>query len=153
MFKKIIFSVFLFLVSFHSFSESNDDLILNDNICIKTADLANKFMEMRQNSNSITKTLETAKVLSSGNKDVYKLFRYLITKAYEEPVIENRLESEKAIREFSNKIVLDCLKESEDQNKIDYYKSDQFPPEWKEKSEQKNDEKEDLQTQNKKETS
>lgn len=151
MFKKIIFSVFLSIISFSSFS-ANDDLMSNDSICVKTAELANKFMEMRQNSNSITKTIETAKVLSAGNNDVYKLFRYLIIKAYEEPIIEDRLSSEMATREFSNKIVLDCLKEAEDQNKIDYYKSDQFPSEWQERKGHEKNNEDEIISQNNKET-
>lgn len=107
-----------------------NDAKSDDDICLKAAGFAEKFMELRQNDNSITKTLSLAKKLSMNDPNIYLVLRYFVMKSYEVPVAENKKDGEKAIREFSNKITLECLQEVVDQEEADLYKEDRFPDSW-----------------------
>lgn len=132
---KMLFIFILFSIcSFPSFSDETEkeDIFIQDEVCFNASSIAGRFMEMRQNENSISKTLFLAKTLSNGNKELYQLFRHLIILAYEEKVEDSEIKAERKIRNFSDKIVVDCLKEIQEKEDIDFFKLDEYPKNWKE---------------------
>ena len=47
-----------------------------------------------------------------------------LIKAYEEPIQDNKLNINKSIREFSNNIILECIKEVDEDKEVKLYKKD-----------------------------
>lgn len=120
------------IISFHSFAEEKETMLINDDICVQSATISSRFMELRQNGNSAVKSIELAKQLSQNNPELYKLFKYLIISSYSENIENEKIDKEKKVREFSNKIVIECLKEISDREDVSVFKTDNFPEEWRE---------------------
>lgn len=137
LFKKSIIICFISLsiTSFFAHAEDGtnnekENYLSNDVFCFNAGKISSKFMEMRQNGNSIIRTLQFANILSSGKEDSYLVFKHFVIKAYEQPVQDNKINAQKSIREFSNKIILECIKEVEEDKEIKLYEKDNIPEDW-----------------------
>lgn len=133
--KKTTIALGLILILKSSFSYAEDEIkkenyLSNDVFCFNAGKISSKFMEMRQNGNSIIRALQFANLLSSGKEDSYLVFKHFVIKAYEEPIQDNKLNINKSIREFSNNIILECIKEVDEDKEVKLYKKDNIPEDW-----------------------
>lgn len=141
----ILASLFLLtFVSFNSYSEQTsneknehkEDYLKRDSFCFNAGKIASKFMEMRQNGNSIIRSLQLANILSNGKEDSYTVFKHFVINAYERPIEKTKIDSDKSVREFSNQIILECIKEVDDAQEVENYKKDDIPEDWLNKDKQ-----------------
>ena len=96
--------------AFASPKEASKGIEVSKGICEANAELAESMMELYQLGVPLRKILEVGQSIEGASPDDLKAHKHLTMRMADTPVYNTKSYQDRAVAEFSNKVLMDCYK-------------------------------------------